>query len=116
MGLIALEHSKAAYWADFAAYGVAVVVSSVALPFFGPQGSWPALVALASLGFAGWTLVEYGMHRFVLHGIEPFRRWHDAHHQRPVALISAPTFLSDTLIATLVFLQNGRVNADPAVQ
>ena len=61
--------------------------------------TWRGLVGLVS-----WTLVEYVLHRFVLHGVQPFKRWHGAHHERPTALICAPTILSATLIALLVFL------------
>jgi sterol desaturase/sphingolipid hydroxylase (fatty acid hydroxylase superfamily) len=56
------------------------------------------------LGLAGWTAIEYVMHRFVLHGLRPFSQWHAQHHQRPVALISTPTIVSATLIAALVYL------------
>lgn len=56
------------------------------------------------VGLLGWTAVEYALHRFVVHGLQPFQRWHAQHHQRPRALICAPTMLSATLIATLVFL------------
>ena len=55
-------------------------------------------------GLASWTLVEYAMHRYVLHGMQPFRRWHAAHHERPQALICTPTLLSGTLIIVLVFI------------
>jgi hypothetical protein len=59
------------------------------------------LVALALLGLVAWTLLEYALHRFVLHGLQPFRTWHAEHHRRPRALIGTPTILSATLIAAL---------------
>jgi sterol desaturase/sphingolipid hydroxylase (fatty acid hydroxylase superfamily) len=40
----------------------------------------------------------------VLHGLQPFARWHAEHHLRPAALICAPTVLSASLILLLVFL------------
>ena len=104
MGLFALEHSKGAYRADFALYGVAVLLLGAFLLADGPREQQLQLAAFAMLGLAGWTAIEYGLHRFVLHGLQPFRRWHEAHHQRPTALICAPTILSATLISTLVFL------------
>jgi sterol desaturase/sphingolipid hydroxylase (fatty acid hydroxylase superfamily) len=104
MELFALEHSRKAYWADFAAYGVAVVVLAIGLPAFAPRGQWWGLAICSLIGLAGWSLIEYGMHRFILHGMAPFDRWHALHHARPSALISAPTLLSATLIAGLVFL------------
>ncbi|NMM80182.1 hypothetical protein B2J86_04415 [Acidovorax sp. SRB_14] len=104
MRLFALEHSKAAYLADFALYGAAVLALAVALGFFGPEGRGAELAATALLGLGAWTLVEYGLHRFVLHGLQPFRRWHALHHAHPAALICTPTLLSAALIALLVFL------------
>jgi sterol desaturase/sphingolipid hydroxylase (fatty acid hydroxylase superfamily) len=104
MRLFAMEHSKVAYGADFAAYVMAVVVMAAALVLAGPQAERPEFAALAVLGLALWTAVEYVIHRFVLHGLQPFQRWHEAHHDRPTALICSPTVFSASLIATLVFL------------
>ncbi len=103
MALLTLEHSKAAYWFDFAFYGVAVVGLGAALIFAAPA-TGGVLMALAIVGLAGWTLVEYLLHRLVLHRIEPFRSWHAAHHRRPGALIASPTLLSATLLTLLVVL------------
>ena len=99
-----LEHSKAAYRADFALYGIAVAVLAAFLMTGSPVSKTPEIAAWALAGLAGWTMIEYALHRFVLHGLQPFSRWHAAHHQRPRALICAPTIMSATLIATLVFL------------
>ena len=104
MGLFALEHSKVAYRADFALYGTAVAVLAAVLWVAGPRQQWLTMLALVLLGLGGWTAIEYALHRFVLHGLQPFRRWHAQHHQRPTALICTPTVLSATLIAALVFL------------
>ncbi|WP_372528623.1 sterol desaturase family protein [Piscinibacter sp.] len=104
MGLFRLEHSKAAYRADFALYSAAVVVLAACLWVDSPRGQRLETASFALLGLASWTLIEYAMHRFVLHGLQPFRRLHAQHHERPTALICTPTILSATLIATLVFL------------
>ncbi len=104
MNLFALEHSKAAYRADIALYGFAVALLAVALLRAGPDVGRIEIAAVALAGLAGWTLVEYVLHRFVLHGIAPFRRWHALHHERPMALICTPTILSASLFLVLVFL------------
>jgi sterol desaturase/sphingolipid hydroxylase (fatty acid hydroxylase superfamily) len=104
MGFFTLEHSKAAYRADFALYGAAVVALAAFLLLDSPRGQRLEITAYALAGLASWTAIEYALHRFVLHGIQPFRRWHAEHHERPTALICAPTIFSATLIATLVFL------------
>lgn len=104
MALLAIEHGRAAYWADFVFYAAAVATLATVLTLFGPREQWPCLASLVIGGTVAWTLVEYAVHRFVLHGLEPFRAWHTKHHERPTALISAPTLLSATLIGLLVFL------------
>jgi cyclopropane-fatty-acyl-phospholipid synthase len=104
MNLFSLEHSQSAYRADFVLYGTAVVVLAAFVLAAGPGLHRLEALAMVLAGLAGWTAIEYALHRFVLHGVQPFRRWHAAHHERPAALICAPTILSATLILTLVFL------------
>lgn len=103
MNLFSLEHGKLGYWTDFALYGAAVALLA-GLQLRAPRGQWLEDAVLSVSGLAGWTLIEYGMHRFVLHGLPPFNGWHAQHHLRPSALISAPTALSASLILVLVFV------------
>ena len=104
MELFALEHSRNAYRADFLLYGGAVVAMPTFLTVAQPLRAWPELAAFALLGLVAWTLIEYVMHRFILHGMPPFRAWHALHHARPTARIASPTILSAGLIFGLVFL------------
>jgi len=104
MSLFTLEHSKAAYGADFVVYCSAVVMLAAFLLLSGPRSQRLVLAVLVLAGLAGWTLVEYALHRFVMHGLQPFSRLHAQHHKRPTARIYTPTLLSATLIVTLVFL------------
>jgi sterol desaturase/sphingolipid hydroxylase (fatty acid hydroxylase superfamily) len=104
MPLFTLEHSKTVYRADFVLYGAAVVCLALYLIVASPQRDHGSLLAIALAGLAAWTLIEYALHRFVLHGLQPFKRWHAAHHDRPTALICTPTILSAVLIGLLVFL------------
>ncbi|UXH76173.1 sterol desaturase family protein [Roseateles amylovorans] len=99
-----LAHGVWAYRADVAVYLGAVVALLVALALHSPPTPWWQTSGLAAAGLLGWTLVEYGLHRFVLHGMAPFRHWHAAHHAMPTALIYTPTVLSAGLFALLVFL------------
>jgi cyclopropane-fatty-acyl-phospholipid synthase len=103
-GLFSLHHSKAAYCADFALYGIAIAALSVFLLLADPHGHRLESLAALLAGLAGWTLAEYALHRFILHGLRPFSRWHAEHHQQPRALICTPTIVSALLIVTLVFL------------
>jgi len=104
MGVLTFEHSRLAYFADFALYGSAVVLLAAFLLIAGPGEQWLEIVIFATVGLGGWTAIEYVFHRFVLHGLQPFRRWHLEHHRRPAALICTPTIFSATLIVVLVFL------------
>jgi cyclopropane-fatty-acyl-phospholipid synthase len=104
MDLFSLEHSKAAYRADFVLYGAAVVALAGYLLLAVPPGQRLGNLALVVLGLVSWSGIEYTLHRFVLHGLEPFSGWHAQHHRRPAALICTPTLLSASLIGALVFL------------
>ncbi len=78
--------------------GIAVAVHVLAetgLP------AWLALVLMAG-GFALWTLLEYLLHRFVLHGLEPFRAWHEHHHRLPDEPIRIPLAFSVPLALVLL--------------
>ncbi len=104
MSILKLEHSRLAYRADFALYGVAVALLAVILVLATPGVQRFSVATLTLLGLCGWTAIEYAFHRFILHGMQPFRRWHAEHHARPMALICTPTLFSAALIAALVFL------------
>ncbi|MDN3575493.1 sterol desaturase family protein [Chitinimonas viridis] len=104
MALFSLEHSKLAYRADFALYGMAVLALAGYLLLASPLAEHWTMLIYALVGLASWSAMEYGLHRFVLHGLQPFRRWHAAHHQRPAALICIPTVISALLIGGVVFL------------
>lgn len=104
MGLFTTEHGRAGYLADFVLYGITSIGLGALLVILGPRGRALEIAALVLLGLVAWTLVEYGLHRFVLHGIRPFRTWHLEHHRRPRALMGTPTVLSAALIFALVFV------------
>lgn len=104
MGLLSTEHGRKSQLADIALYAAASASLATILTVVAPFGRRSEILALAMLGLAAWTLVEYLLHRFVLHGMAPFKDWHAEHHQRPRALIGTPTVLSAALIASLVFL------------
>ena len=103
MGLFSIEHSPAVYRADFVLYGVLIPVGATLLIVAGPLDRALELLAAVALGGLAWSLAEYLLHRFVLHGVPPFSGWHAEHHRRPAALIGSPTLLSASLIAGGVF-------------
>lgn len=61
------------------------------------------------LGISFWTLVEYMLHRFVLHKLPGIAQLHDRHHVRPSAFVGTPVWIS--FIAWLiVFLLLWRIS------
>jgi cyclopropane-fatty-acyl-phospholipid synthase len=104
VGVISSEHSPIVYWADFVLHGTAAGLLALALARDTVPHSSLAGAAVAASGWALWTLLEYSLHRFVLHGLSPFKQWHAQHHARPAALIARPTLLSACLLYALVFL------------
>jgi sterol desaturase/sphingolipid hydroxylase (fatty acid hydroxylase superfamily) len=104
MGLLSIEHNKVVYFGDWIAYAVGVALVASWLTIGAPPSRHLALGVALLLGLLAWSPVEYGVHRFVLHGVEPFRSWHAVHHQRPRALIGAPTLLTMPAFFALVFL------------
>ncbi len=104
MNILTPEPGKFVYCADFFIYGLIVAALALMLAWLAPVEQWLVLLGYCLLGLLGWTVLEYGLHRFVLHGLPPFRRWHAEHHRRPAALIRTPIILSAALIFLLVFL------------
>ena len=82
MPVFAIEHSTTRYRADFIAYAVAVTALAAWLGLRTPPGLVWFLPALMLAGVASWSALEYALHRFVLHGVQPFARWHGEHHRR----------------------------------
>ncbi len=102
MKFLELESSRTAYRADFAVYALAVLGLSAGLLWQPPGPAWQVLAAVAA-GYAVWSVLEYALHRFVLHGLQPFAGMHAQHHQRPTARIGTPTVVSAPLFALFGF-------------
>jgi sterol desaturase/sphingolipid hydroxylase (fatty acid hydroxylase superfamily) len=96
--------SKTAYHADFAIYaiGVSVLITSAALSTSWVQRvHWLAAFAAAA---ASWTLLEYFLHRFVLHRVAIFAAMHGVHHDSPRAYVGTPTWATLGIIWLSVFV------------
>ena len=104
MHIFTLEHSKTAYRADLVLYGIVIVVLAAFLMAGTPRELRVEMLAFVLAGLASWTAIEYAMHRFLLHGLQPFKSWHEQHHQRPKAVIFTPTILSLTWQFVLIFI------------
>jgi sterol desaturase/sphingolipid hydroxylase (fatty acid hydroxylase superfamily) len=92
-----MKLSKWSYRADFAVYPPMVGAAAVQSLAHAGRVQFETGLAAAAVGVFAWTAIEYALHRWVLHRIEPFRRMHAAHHEKPTAFIGTPVWLSAAL-------------------
>ena len=96
--------SKAGYYSDFVAYP-AIILALTTVELRSPESTeqlkW---LAACAVGIAGWTLVEYCIHRFVFHRVPVFARMHHMHHAAPSALIGAPLWSSLSAFGVSAFV------------
>ena len=81
-----MELSKAAYYADLILYPLLIVGLGAREMIFIHAFPFVWLFSMA-LGLLTWTIVEYGVHRFVLHSVESVARLHELHHATPSAYV-----------------------------
>jgi sterol desaturase/sphingolipid hydroxylase (fatty acid hydroxylase superfamily) len=94
---------KVGYYVDFMVYAtlMAVLVVSTLPKSRSDQLTW----LIAGIAGAGsWTLIEYFLHRFVLHGVPLVAGFHQAHHEVPRAYLSTPTWISLSVLVTVFFV------------
>ncbi len=96
--------SQPSYYADFYVYPVASAALAGAALAMSPVSDWPLWLAAFLGGGLLWTLVEYLLHRFVLHHVPYIHEMHEAHHDDQLALIGTPSWLSLGLILLIVLL------------
>jgi sterol desaturase/sphingolipid hydroxylase (fatty acid hydroxylase superfamily) len=100
---MSIRMSPAFFYLDFVVYP-ALILGSLVLAFRGATVSGALLsVAMILSGYAVWTLVEYGLHRIVLHHVPGLAAMHKAHHDAPKALIGSPTLISVMVFAGLAW-------------
>jgi sterol desaturase/sphingolipid hydroxylase (fatty acid hydroxylase superfamily) len=95
---------KFSYYADFAVYAALLCTMTFAAALvddWQDRGKW--LIGLFA-GAAIWTLLEYLLHRFVLHRLPWLSGMHAVHHASPRAFVGTPTWLSLTVLFCAIFL------------
>ena len=86
--------SRIGYYADFVVFPLLLLLLGTGL-FWGSTVRQELVWAAACLvGITGYSLLEYVLHRVVLHHISPFRRMHDLHHANPTAMVGTPTWMT----------------------
>ncbi len=101
LGLVSVRMSKVAFHLDYVTYPP-VIVLCLWLGH-GQVAIWLSAI-LFVIGLAAWTLAEYLLHRFVLHGWPYFAKFHQAHHDEPRALIASPTLFSMGIFTVIAYL------------
>jgi sterol desaturase/sphingolipid hydroxylase (fatty acid hydroxylase superfamily) len=90
-------YSASNYWLLFVGDALAAIVFLV-LGLRLSDGALPAVATAVVVGFVAWGGVEYGFHRWILHGRPSMAsRAHARHHADGQALIAAPAFTSAAL-------------------
>ena len=101
-----MRPSKLTYYADFVVYPVVIVgLAAVGLAPSTWQNRAEWLCA-AIAGFVTWTLLEYVLHRSVLHKKTYFAPMHGEHHAAPLAFLGTPAWISVSVLS-LAFLVPG---------
>jgi sterol desaturase/sphingolipid hydroxylase (fatty acid hydroxylase superfamily) len=98
-----MRPSKLSYYSDFVVYPVvisALAVAGITRATWSDRTEW---LGVSVAGFVIWTLVEYVLHRSVLHRRTYFAPMHGQHHASPLAFIGTPPWISvSVLSATLL--------------
>ena len=92
------------YYLDFVVYPVTIAGLATFVLWRASPGQFATTLAAFAFGFGSWTLVEYILHRSVLHRFPYIKEMHGNHHRDQTALIGAPIWLSLVLFICLVYL------------
>ncbi len=95
--------SRVSFFADFYIYPT-LAAALVGVAYAAAPSQWSASCIAVLIGASVWTLVEYLLHRFVLHRVPWIKEQHEAHHNSHKELIGTPTWLSLTLTLASVLL------------
>ena len=99
-----MKMTKLGYFSEFVLFPPVVFVASL-LAFLGSIPPQPVNWAIVYvIGFIGWTLIEYWIHRVLFHHAPIFAKIHERHHDSPHDLIGTPGWASALLALILVAL------------
>jgi sterol desaturase/sphingolipid hydroxylase (fatty acid hydroxylase superfamily) len=96
--------SKTVYFGDFFIY--AAIILALAIDVW-LRGQWSVRLQWLgefAIGIAAWTLLEYVLHRWVLHRVPIIAPMHEAHHRSPRDLLGTPTVVTLAMLWILFFL------------
>jgi sterol desaturase/sphingolipid hydroxylase (fatty acid hydroxylase superfamily) len=96
--------SRVGYYSDFVVYPALILALGGAALRQDGRSSLESWISLFLLFLGLWTLIEYLMHRFVLHHVPYLRTLHEEHHLQELEPIGTPTYLSLGLHGLLIFV------------
>ena len=96
--------SKTAYYSDFIVYAAIVLLLAIRVWVEGQGPARLQWVGEFAIGMGAWTLLEYVLHRWVLHRAPIIAPMHEAHHRSPRDLLGTPTWVTLAMIWTIFFL------------
>ena len=96
--------NKFLYFGDFVAGPILIAVLALLAVHYGGSTALGIWSAALIVGLLSWTFFEYIIHRWVYHRAPVIKNYHDAHHDAPLEMIGAPSFVSLAIIMGLCFL------------
>ena len=85
---------KIAYYGEFIVYPTLIAVLAAAAFWQVSPGRSMVWLAAFVAGLLLWTLVEYVLHRYVLHHMPYIKEMHQAHHDEQEALLGTSIWIS----------------------
>lgn len=95
--------SRIGYYVDFLIYAL-LLLALLVIALRESRSEQLLWLGATAVGVAGWTLVEYVLHRFVFHRLAIIADLHHAHHVSPRAYLATPTWLTLPILGTAFFL------------
>ena len=92
-----MKMSKIGYFSEFLLFPPLVLVATFLTfrdPGRPPLVTW---IMVFCAGLAGWTLIEYLLHRLLFHHLPILSRIHEQHHNSPEDLIGTPAWASASI-------------------
>ncbi len=96
--------TRSMFFLDFYVYPVLIILCLVVAFRSSRESNIPEFLGLVLLGYVGWTLIEYLVHRSILHHVAAFRALHKAHHDASHELVGTPTIYSVSAFYLLGYL------------
>lgn len=96
--------SRFLYFGDFVAGPIVIAILALVSMYYGGSTAFLVWLAATFAGLVSWTFFEYVIHRWIYHRVPGIKKYHDAHHDAPLEMIGAPSFVSLAIIIVLCLL------------